>query len=219
MQRLQVSVLHERRRRGLLVQQQVPRLGIQRFGAVVDPDDIIFFDHLVCGVQGATRWERQLEGSSVKAALAQINATVGDLAGNVRLLAQAARAAHAQGAQLVLAPELALSGYPPEDLLLRPAFMSACAEALLALAAGLSDCAGLHLVVGHPHQFGLRGDLRSKSLAVQQRFNAASVLTGGRVVGTYCKRELPNYQVFDERRYFASVAMPAWRRWSSMWAA
>ncbi len=140
----------------------------------------------------------------MKAALAQINATVGDLAGNARLLAQAARAAHAQGAALVLAPELALTGYPPEDLLLRPAFMQACADTLAALAAELADCRGLHLVVGHPHQFGSRGDLRSKSHAVQQRFNAASVLSEGRVLGVYCKRELPNYQVFDERRYFAS---------------
>jgi len=140
----------------------------------------------------------------VKAALAQINATVGDLAGNARLLAAAARDAYRQGATLVVAPELALSGYPPEDLLLRPAFMAACAETLAALALELADCAGLHLVVGHPHQFGDRGDVRSKSLAVQRRFNAASVLSGGQVLGTYCKRELPNYQVFDERRYFAS---------------
>ncbi len=140
----------------------------------------------------------------MKIALAQINATVGDLAGNARRLAQAAREAHKQGASLVLAPELALCGYPPEDLLLRPAFMQACHEALLALAQELADCPGLHLVLGHPHQFGERGDVRSKSLAVQQRFNAASVLAGGKVLGTYCKRELPNYQVFDERRYFAS---------------
>ena len=112
--------------------------------------------------------------------------------------------AHAQGAVVVLAPELALCGYPPEDLLLRPAFMSACAETVSRLAASLSDCAGLHVVVGHPHQFGERGDLRSKSFAVQQRFNAASVLSDGKVRATYCKRELPNYQVFDERRYFAS---------------
>ena len=137
-------------------------------------------------------------------AIAQINATVGDLAGNARLLAQAAREAHAQGAAVVLAPELALTGYPPEDLLLRPAFMQACADTLAALAAELADLAGLHLVVGHPHRFGGPGDVRSKSMAVQRRFNAASVLAGGRVVGTYCKRELPNYQVFDERRYFAS---------------
>ena len=59
-------------------------------------------------------------------------------------------------------------------------------------------------VVGHPHQFGDRGDVRTKSTSQPLRFNAASVLAGGRIVGTYCKRELPNYQVFDERRYFAS---------------
>ena len=140
----------------------------------------------------------------MKVALAQINATVGDLAGNASLLAHAARQAYQQGAMLVVSPELSLTGYPPEDLLLRPAFMAACAEALAALAVDLVDCVGLHLVVGHPHQFGERGDVRSKSMAVQQRFNAASVLSGGRIVGTYCKRELPNYQVFDERRYFAS---------------
>lgn len=140
----------------------------------------------------------------LKVALAQINATVGDLAGNAKKLAAMARRAHAQGAQVVLAPELVLSGYPPEDLLLRPAFMQGCAQSLKALAAELADCTGLHLVVGHPHQFGEWGDLRSKSVAVPQRFNAASVLTGGQVIATYCKRELPNYQVFDERRYFAS---------------
>ncbi|HOL37896.1 MAG TPA: NAD+ synthase [Rubrivivax sp.] len=141
---------------------------------------------------------------ALKAALAQINPTVGDLAGNAQRLAAAARRAHAQGARLVLAPELALTGYPPEDLLLRPAFMAACAHTLAALATELADCAGLYVVVGHPHQFGERGDVRSKSVVVHKRFNAASVLAGGRVLGTCCKRELPNYQVFDERRYFAS---------------
>jgi NAD+ synthase (glutamine-hydrolysing) len=140
----------------------------------------------------------------LKVALAQINATVGDLAGNAHKLAQMARQAYAEGARVVLAPELALCGYPPEDLLLRPAFMHGTAQALMALAAELADCTGLHLVVGHPHQFGAAGDVRSKSVAVPQRFNAASVLTNGGVLGTYCKRELPNYQVFDERRYFAS---------------
>ncbi len=140
----------------------------------------------------------------MKAALLQINPKVGDLVGNARLIARFAREAHAQGACLAVAPELALTGYPPEDLLLRPAFMQACAETLAALAAELADCPGLHLIVGHPHQFGAQGDVRSKSMAVQRRFNAASVLGGGVVVGTYCKRELPNYQVFDERRYFAS---------------
>ena len=137
-------------------------------------------------------------------ALAQINATVGDLAGNGRRIVDAARRAYEQGARLVLTPELGLCGYPPEDLLLRPAFMQACAEALADCARALADLAGLFVVVGHPHQFGERGDVRSNSVSVPQRYNAASVLSNGRVLATYCKRELPNYQVFDERRYFAS---------------
>ncbi len=140
----------------------------------------------------------------VKVALAQINVTVGDIAGNAQRIVEFSRRAHADGARLVLFPELSLCGYPPEDLLLRPAFMQACADALAGCAKALADLEGLHVVVGHPHQFGDRGDVRSKSVAVQQRYNAASVLTGGRVLATYCKRELPNYQVFDERRYFAS---------------
>jgi len=142
--------------------------------------------------------------STVKVALAQINATVGDLDGNAKKIIDCARRAHAEGARVVLTPELSLCGYPPEDLLMRPAFMQGCAQALVDCAEALADLAGLHVVVGHPHQFGERGDVRSKSVTVQRRFNAASVLTGGRVSATYCKRELPNYQVFDERRYFAS---------------
>jgi len=149
---------------------------------------------------------------SVRVALLQINPTVGDLDGNARLIAEAARAAWAQGALVALAPELGLCGYPPEDLLLRPAFLRANAVALQALAESLADCAGLHLVVGHPWDGGAgravgeghEDDLRSKSVSVPRVFNAASVLAGGQVRATYCKRELPNYQVFDERRYFVS---------------
>jgi NAD+ synthase (glutamine-hydrolysing) len=140
----------------------------------------------------------------MKVALAQINATVGDLEGNAQRIVNAARRAYGQGVHLVVAPELALTGYPPEDLLLRPAFMSACEQALRGIARELMSSQGLHVLVGHPHQFGERGDVRTKSTSQPLRFNAASVLTGGRIVGTYCKRELPNYQVFDERRYFAS---------------
>jgi NAD+ synthase (glutamine-hydrolysing) len=140
----------------------------------------------------------------MKVALAQINATVGDLEGNARRIVNAARRAYGQGVDLVVAPELALTGYPPEDLLLRPAFMNACADALRGMARELQSSPGLHVLVGHPHQFGERGDVRTKSTSQPLRFNAASVLAGGRIVGTYCKRELPNYQVFDERRYFAS---------------
>ena len=141
---------------------------------------------------------------AVRIALAQLNATVGDLAGNLHRIVESARRAHAQGARVLLTPELSLCGYPPEDLLLRPAFMQACADALVELAQAVADLQGMHVVVGHPHQWSGQGDVRSKSLAVPRRFNAASVLAGGRVLGTYCKRELPNYQVFDERRYFAS---------------
>ena len=140
----------------------------------------------------------------MKVALAQINVTVGDLAGNAKKIVEFARRAYAAGAQLVLTPELSLCGYPPEDLLLRPAFMQACEEQLLWIAAELADCAGLHVVVGHPHQRLGDRDLRSKSWAVPARFNAASVLAGGQVLRSYAKRELPNYQVFDERRYFVS---------------
>jgi NAD+ synthase (glutamine-hydrolysing) len=140
----------------------------------------------------------------MKVALAQINATVGDLEGNAQRIVNAARRAYGQGVHLVVAPELALTGYPPEDLLLRPAFMSACEQALRGIARELMSSQGLHVLVGHPHQFGDRGDVRTKSTSQPLRFNAASVLAGGRIVGTYCKRELPNYQVFDERRYFAS---------------
>ena len=139
---------------------------------------------------------------SVRVALLQINPTLGDLDGNARLIEEAARAAWREGARVALAPELGLCGYPPEDLLLRPAFLVACARALDALAAALADCGGLHLVVGHPWDGGAGaageghgGDVRSKSVSVPRVFNAASVLAGGRVSATYCKRELPNYQV------------------------
>lgn len=145
-----------------------------------------------------------MSSSAVTVALAQINVTVGDLEGNVAKIVEFSRRAHAQGARVVLTPELGMCGYPPEDLLLRPAFMQACAKALADCAAALADLPELHVVVGHPHQGGELGGLKSKSVAVPLRHNAASVLNAGRVVATYCKRDLPNYQVFDERRYFAS---------------
>jgi NAD+ synthase (glutamine-hydrolysing) len=140
----------------------------------------------------------------LKVALAQINPVVGDLEGNKAKLLRAAQEAHAQGANLLVSPELSLCGYPPEDLLLRPGFMQACQATLLELAQALRMLPGLALVVGHPHQLSGHDDDRTRSTHVPRRFNAASVLRGGRVELTYLKRELPNYQVFDERRYFAS---------------
>jgi NAD+ synthase (glutamine-hydrolysing) len=142
--------------------------------------------------------------TKVKVALAQINAVVGDLSGNARLISQAAQRAHAAGARLMLAPELAITGYPPEDLLLRPAFMQACDSTLAQLARDLAPLSGLTVVVGHPARRVKGHGARSRSLGMRHCLNAASVLADGHVRATYAKRELPNYQVFDERRYFVS---------------
>ena len=128
--------------------------------------------------------------SAVKVSIAQINALVGDLTGNAQRVLKAARLAHAAGAKVLLTPELVLTGYPPEDLLLRPSFVEQCDSVLAELCANLAELSGLHVVVGHVTR--QNGELR----------NAASVLVGGKVLGTYCKRELPNYAVFDEQRYF-----------------
>lgn len=129
---------------------------------------------------------------------AQLNVTVGDTEGNAKKIIAAARTAYEQGARLVVTPELSICGYPAEDLLLRPAFIAACDDAVKTVARELAGLKGLHVVVGHPHG----GAIRGRSVEVQQRYNAASVLCEGRVLETYAKRELPNYQVFDEYRYF-----------------
>jgi len=130
--------------------------------------------------------------AAVRVCIAQLNALVGDLAGNAQLVLEAARKAYQQGARVLLTPELVLTGYPPEDLLLRPAFIEQCESILQALCAELSTLDGMHVVIGHAckDQEGLR--------------NAASVLANGKILGTYFKKELPNYSVFDEKRYFIS---------------
>ena len=124
----------------------------------------------------------------MKIAIAQINCTVGDLAGNVTRILDFAARARAQSADILLTPELALCGYPPEDLLLRDDFYRDCDAALARLAAAVQ---GITLVVGHPQNIDGR------------RFNAASVICDGRVLATYHKHALPNYMVFDEQRYFS----------------
>jgi NAD+ synthase (glutamine-hydrolysing) len=131
--------------------------------------------------------------------VAQLNFFVGDLDGNVRKIVDAAHQAYADGARLLLTPELSLCGYAAEDLFLRPAFIAACDDAVLALAAQLAGLQGMAVVVGHP----TGSDARTRSVSTQHRFNVASVLRDGQVVARYAKRELPNYQVFDERRYFS----------------
>ena len=137
---------------------------------------------------------------TLKICIAQLNLVVGDLSGNADKIIASARKAYAQGARLVLTPELAICGYAAEDLFLRPSFIAACDDAIKFLAFELSDLKDLCLVVGHP----IGGGERTRSVAIQQRFNSASVLSEGRIIATYSKRELPNYQVFDERRYFSA---------------
>ncbi|MEY2776922.1 MAG: glutamine-dependent synthetase [Pseudomonadota bacterium] len=134
---------------------------------------------------------------TLKIVAAQINACVGDLAGNAQKILAAAREAHAAGAHLLVTPELSLTGYPPEDLLLRPSFLRRSREVLTTLAEELGTLQGLSVLVGHPGQ-----------LDEGQISNAASLIQSGRVVARYGKLELPNYAVFDEQRYFSPDGAP-----------
>src|SRR6478735_9497061 len=124
----------------------------------------------------------------MRLALAQINTVVGDLDGNRSLILSRLDEARAAGAELVLFPELAVTGYPPEDLLLRPAFVRAARRSLEKIAVATNGIAAL---VGFP---SFDGDL----------YNACAVCSDGEVRAVYRKRFLPNYGVFDEERYFAS---------------
>ena len=135
---------------------------------------------------------------TLKLCVAQLNFIVGDLDGNAKKIIAAAEQAYADGARLVLTPELSICGYAAEDLFLRPAFIHACDDAVKTVAQALAGLKDLTVVVGHP----TGGDSRTRSVAVSQRFNSASVLCEGQVIAHYAKQELPNYQVFDERRYF-----------------
>jgi NAD+ synthase (glutamine-hydrolysing) len=129
----------------------------------------------------------------MKLAIAQLNFVVGDIAGNSAKILSAAEQAKQNGATLLLTPELSLTGYPPEDLLLREDFNVASQAALLQLAQKID---GITVIVGHPHLY--QGNC----------YNAASVLQGGKVLATYHKHALPNHSVFDELRYFSAGAEP-----------
>jgi len=141
---------------------------------------------------------------TLELSVAQLNFTVGDMAGNARKIIDAARTAYARGVRLLLTPELSICGYAAEDLFLRASFIAACDQALEVVRQELADLPGMHVVVGHPSGH----DERTRSVAVSLRFNMASVLCEGKVVASYAKRELPNYQVFDERRYFKPGSVP-----------
>jgi NAD+ synthase (glutamine-hydrolysing) len=124
----------------------------------------------------------------LRVALAQLNTTVGDIDGNERAITDAIRAARDQGAQLVLTPELAVTGYPPEDLLLKDHFLRAARDAVNRIAAATQ---GIVALVGFPE-------------LAEDAFNALAVLADGQVQAIYRKVFLPNYGVFDEHRYFQS---------------
>jgi NAD+ synthase (glutamine-hydrolysing) len=139
---------------------------------------------------------------TLRVALAQINPTVGDLAGNADLIVAAAAQAHADQVDVLLTPELALTGYPIEDLALRPSFQDAVRVTLTTLAHTLAASGFGELVV-------IVGTLkRHEDDASPHPLNAAAVVFDGQVHGNYAKHHLPNYGVFDEARYFAAGTSP-----------
>lgn len=124
----------------------------------------------------------------IRIVLAQLNLTVGDIAGNLQKHIDAARTARDKlSAEMIVFPELSLTGYPPEDLLLRKEFI---AKSNAALKKFRMEVKNIHCLVGHPHKNN------------QHLFNACSLLYNGKTLACYAKQKLPNYEVFDERRYF-----------------
>src|SRR6266576_3868938 len=128
----------------------------------------------------------------MKIALLQINPTIGDLAGNAKLIAEAVRKAQEQGADLAVTPELALLGYPPRDLLLKDSFIRDSWDILRRLAEDLAQAPPVLVGLAEPNKKGVGRPL----------FNVAALLQKGRVEQCFRKTLLPTYDVFDEDRYF-----------------
>jgi NAD+ synthase (glutamine-hydrolysing) len=151
------------------------------------------------------------EATHLRLALAQIDPTVGDIEGNVGLIAESIERARDAGAQLVLLPELCLSGYPPEDLVLRRDFLDAVREGLDTIA---GDVERIVALVGFPERVE-RSDAELEDFdplidpPPPPAYNSLAVLAAGEVHGIYRKCDLPNYGVFDERRYFEPGTEPA----------
>ena len=124
---------------------------------------------------------------TLKICVAQLNLVVGDLQGNAQKIIASAQEAYAQGARLLLTPELSICGYAAEDLFLRPAFISACHDAVKTVVDACAGLKGMVVVVGHP----TGGDERNKSWAVQRRFNCASVISDGHCVTPFIVSATP----------------------------
>jgi NAD+ synthase (glutamine-hydrolysing) len=151
------------------------------------------------------------EATHLRLALAQIDPTVGDIDCNVRLIRESIEQAREAGAQIVVLPELSLSGYPPEDLVLRPDFLESVREGLDEVA---SAAEGVVALVGFPERMERPpGDLEHFDPLIDPPLppahNSLAVLAGGELRGIYRKCDLPNYGVFDERRYFEPGTEPA----------
>jgi NAD+ synthase (glutamine-hydrolysing) len=151
------------------------------------------------------------EALHLRVALAQIDTTVGDVEGNVRLISESIERARDGGAQLVILPELCLSGYPPEDLVLRRDFLDAVRQGLDAIAA---EVEGTVALVGFPQPVERPPDELAHfdpliDAPPPPAYNSLAVLAGGEVRAVYRKCHLPNYGVFDERRYFQPGSDPA----------
>lgn len=143
--------------------------------------------------------------NSIRLALAQVNPTVGDFAGNVQLCLDAVKQANAQGAQVVLLPEMVITGYPIDDLALRPSFQKASFVAINELAQNLSDLGLGHIVVVAGFLRGTdENDEVKLGVPRGAPMNSAAVIFAGKIQGHYNKHHLPNYGVFDEFRHFIS---------------
>ena len=131
--------------------------------------------------------------TKLKVVLAQLNLHVGDIEGNVKKHIEAANIARDKHhADLIIFPELSITGYPPEDLLLRKSFVNDSMDAADIL---MHEIQGIHALIGHPFSND------------EGCFNACSLIYNGKLLGRYTKECLPNYGVFDEHRYFISNAL------------
>jgi len=136
-----------------------------------------------------------MPGSAMRVGLAQVNPTVGDLVGNVALILREYATAVGAGCDIVAFPELSITGYPPEDLVLKPGFLADNMRALNSVVEATGNCIA---VIGFVDSVAVQVEGGEERIL----FNAAAVAQNGKILGVYRKQLLPNYSVFDEERYF-----------------